>query len=73
MNWLHHTFQEYPELAVFLTLAAGFFIGSIRIGKFSLGSVTGVLLTGVLVGQMDIQVSANVKSVFFLMFLFAVG
>ncbi|MGO4289804.1 aspartate-alanine antiporter [Chitinophaga sp. RAB17] len=73
MNWLHHTFQEYPELAVFLTLAAGYFIGSIRIGKFSLGSVTGVLLMGVLVGQMDIQVSANVKSVFFLMFLFAVG
>ncbi|MBS0031280.1 aspartate-alanine antiporter [Chitinophaga sp. 22321] len=73
MNWLHHTFQEYPELAVFLTLAAGFFIGSLRVGKFSLGSVTGVLLMGVLVGQMDIQVSANVKSVFFLMFLFAVG
>jgi putative transport protein len=73
MNWLHHTFQEYPELAIFLTLAAGFFIGSIRIGKFSLGSVTGVLLMGVIVGQMDIQVSANVKSVFFLMFLFAVG
>ncbi|HEY9257323.1 aspartate-alanine antiporter [Chitinophaga sp.] len=73
MNWLHHTFQEYPELAVFLTLAAGYFIGSIKLGKFSLGSVTGVLLMGVLVGQMDIQVSANVKSVFFLMFLFAVG
>ncbi|SEW26501.1 aspartate-alanine antiporter [Chitinophaga arvensicola] len=73
MNWLHHTFQEYPELAIFLTLAAGFFIGSIRVGKFSLGSVTGVLLMGVIVGQMDIQVSANVKSVFFLMFLFAVG
>lgn len=73
MSWLQHTFQEYPELAVFLTLSAGFFIGSIRVGKFSLGSVTGVLLTGVIVGQMDIQVSANVKSVFFLMFLFAVG
>ncbi len=73
MNWLQHTFQEYPELAVFLTLSAGFFIGSIRVGKFSLGSVTGVLLMGVIVGQMDIQVSANVKSVFFLMFLFAVG
>ena len=73
MSWLQHTFQEYPELAVFLTLSAGFFIGSIRVGKFSLGSVTGVLLMGVIVGQMDIQVSANVKSVFFLMFLFAVG
>ncbi|RFS22775.1 aspartate-alanine antiporter [Chitinophaga silvatica] len=73
MTWLHHTFQEYPELAIFLTLAAGFWIGGLKVGKFSLGSVTGVLLMGVLVGQMDIQISANVKSVFFLLFLFAVG
>ncbi|PSL49965.1 putative transport protein [Chitinophaga niastensis] len=73
MNWLHHTFQEYPELAIFLTLAAGFYIGNIRVGKFSLGSVTGVLLMGVLVGQMNIAISANVKAVFFLLFLFAVG
>lgn len=73
MTWLHHTFQQYPELAIFLTLSTGFFIGSLKVGKFSLGSVTGVLLMGVIVGQMDIAISANVKSVFFLMFLFAVG
>jgi putative transport protein len=73
MTWLHHTFQQYPELAIFLTLSAGFFIGSLKVGKFSLGSVTGVLLMGVIVGQLDIAISANVKSVFFLMFLFAVG
>jgi putative transport protein len=73
MNWLHHTFQQYPELAIFLTLATGFYIGNIRVGKFSLGAVTGVLLMGVVVGQMDITISENVKSVFFLLFLFAVG
>ena len=73
MHWLHHTFQVYPELAIFLTLSAGFFVGNIHIGKFSLGAVTGVLLVGILVGQMHIVISPNVKSVFFLMFLFAVG
>ncbi|MFT3822688.1 MAG: aspartate-alanine antiporter [Chitinophagaceae bacterium] len=73
MNWLHHTFQTYPELAIFLTLAAGFYIGNLKFGKFSLGAVTGVLLMGVLIGQMNITISPNVKSVFFLMFLFAVG
>jgi putative transport protein len=73
MNWLIQIFRQYPELAIFLTLAAGYFIGGVKIGKFSLGAVTGVLLTGVLIGQLNIDISPNVKSVFFLMFLFAVG
>jgi putative transport protein len=73
MEWIIKTFQQYPELAIFLTLALGYWIGSLKFGKFSLGSVTGVLLAGVLVGQMHITISPNVKSVFFIMFLFAVG
>lgn len=73
MNWFVQTFQHYPELSIFLTLALGYFIGGLKIGKFSLGTVTGVLLMGVLIGQMNIMISPNVKSVFFLMFLFAVG
>src|SRR6478736_893529 len=73
MNWFVQTLREYPEIAIFLTLALGFFVGGLKFGKFSLGNVTGVLLAGVLIGQMNIVISADVKSVFFLMFLFAVG
>src|SRR5574342_704178 len=73
MDWIFKTFQQYPELAIFLTLALGYWIGSLKFGKFNLGAVTGVLLAGVLIGQMHITISPNVKSVFFLMFLFAVG
>ncbi len=73
MQWLIGSFQQYPELAIFLTLALGYWIGSLKFGKFNLGAVTGVLLAGVLVGQMNITISPNVKSVFFIMFLFAVG
>src|ERR1044072_7174499 len=73
MNWLVDTLREYPEIAIFLTLALGFYIGGKKIGKFSLGNVTGVLLAGVLIGQLGITISPNVKAVFFLMFLFAVG
>ncbi len=73
MNWIVSTLKHYPELAVFLTLALGYFIGRFKIGSFSLGSVTSVLLVGVLIGQLDIVISPDVKSVFFLMFLFAVG
>ena len=73
MQALIHTFRDNPELAIFLTLALGFWLGNLKFGKFSLGVVTSTLLAGVLVGQMRIEISPNVKSVFFLMFLFAVG
>lgn len=65
--------QKYPEIAVFLALALGFLLGKRKFGKFSLGVVTSTLLAGVLIGQLDIEISPNVKSIFFLMFLFAVG
>ncbi|MGL5112549.1 MAG: aspartate-alanine antiporter [Flavobacterium sp.] len=73
MEWIISTLKQHPELAVFLTLAIGYFVGRFKIGSFSLGSVTSVLLVGVLVGQLDIVVSSDVKTVFFLLFLFAVG
>lgn len=66
-------FRQYPELAIFLTLALGFFIGRLRIGGFSLGTVVGTLLAGVLIGQMDIKISPTIKTVFFDLFLFATG
>ena len=65
--------RENPELAIFLTLAAGFVIGRIRIGSFSLGNVVGTLLAGVVIGQLDIEVDPLVKVVFFDLFLFATG
>lgn len=73
MEWFVNTLQKSPELAIFLTLALGFAVGKIKIKGFSLGSVTGVLLMGVLIGQLHITVSPVVKSTFFLIFLFAVG
>jgi putative transport protein len=65
--------RNNPELAVFLTLAIGFFIGRIKVGSFSLGIVVGTLFAGVLVGQLDIKVPAIVKTIFFDLFLFTTG
>jgi putative transport protein len=73
LQWLIETFRTYPELAIFLTLALGYWLGGLKIGSFTLGAVTGTLLVGVVVGQLNIVISPHVKSVFFLMFLFAVG
>src|SRR4030095_15713373 len=62
-----------PELAIFLTLAAGFVLGRVRIGSFQVGSVLGTLLSGGFLVRRGVQVPSVVKVVFFDLFLFATG
>lgn len=73
MNWFVETLRDNPAIAVFLTLGIGFWIGKFKWKSFSLGTVTSVLLVGVLVGQLDIPIPGPMKAVFFLLFLFAIG
>ena len=73
MGWFADALRHNPELAIFLTLALGFLIGRLKIGSFSLGTVVGTLLAGVVVGQLGIQVPALIKTVFFDLFLFTTG
>ena len=73
MRYILDSIRDHPELAIFLTLAAGFVIGRIKIGSFKLGNVVGTLIAGVLIGQLEIKVDPTVKSVFFSLFLFATG
>ncbi|MDE6308860.1 MAG: aspartate-alanine antiporter [Muribaculaceae bacterium] len=73
LHWLINTLRANPAIAIFLTLGIGFWIGRLKYKSFSLGTVTSVLLVGVLVGQLDIPVPSEMKQVFFLLFLFAIG
>lgn len=74
LTWLEQFLIRYPELALFLVIAAGYWIGSFRIGAFSLGPVTGSLFAGLLVGDFaHVPVSSMTKSFLFLLFLFGVG
>jgi putative transport protein len=73
LHWIAENLRSQPELAIFLTLAMGYYLGKLKLGSFSLGAVTGTLLVGLLVGQVGIDISPQVKSIFFTMFLFAVG
>lgn len=72
-QWLVDTLRVYPELAIFLALAIGYWIGPKKLGGFALGAVTATLLAAVAIGQLGIQVPGPIKSTFFLLFLFAVG
>jgi putative transport protein len=73
MTWFAATLKVYPELAIFLALAFGFWLGPKKLGGFNLGNVTATLLFAVLIGQLNIPIPGPVKSTFFLLFLFAVG
>lgn len=65
--------RHHPEMALFLVLALGYLIGKIRLGSVTLGAVVGVLIAGVIVGQLGIKISADLKTAFFLLFLFSIG
>jgi putative transport protein len=72
-SWFAATLKQYPEIAIFLTLALGYYFGKFTFKGIGLGSVTATLLAGVLIGQLGITISQPLKAFVFLMFLFAVG
>lgn len=74
MEWLTGMLHKYPELAVYLAVAVGYWVGHFRFGGFSFGPVTGSLMAGILVGYLfDVPVSSTAKSLLFLLFLFGIG
>jgi len=73
MHFITESLQKYPEIAIYLTLAIGFWVGNINMGKFNLGVVTSTLLAGLLIGQVHLVIPPVLQSTFFAMFLFAVG
>ncbi len=72
-DWFADTLRHYPEIAIFLALAIGYYVGGFSYRGIGLGAVTSTLLAAVVIGQLGITISPPLKAVFFLMFLFAVG
>lgn len=80
MDWLLDTLIKYPSIPIFLTIGLGFYLGKFKYKSFALGTVTSVLLVGVAVGYcinrfagQPVEIGAPLKSLFFLIFLFAIG
>lgn len=73
MEWLTDIFRQNPVIPIFLTLGIGFWLGNLKFKSFSLGPVTATLIVGVIIGQIGIEISDTVKSVAFMLFLFAIG
>jgi putative transport protein len=84
MELLAQALINQPEIAIFLALGLGFWIGKFQYKGIGLGAVTGTLLVGVVIGAVvsvpgpdgtpqTIEISNVVKQVFFLLFLFSLG
>jgi putative transport protein len=72
-DWFVQTLRAYPEIAVFLSLALGYYFGSFTYKGLGLGAVTATLIAAVIIGQLEIKITGPLKPFFFLMFLFAIG
>src|ERR1700748_3613289 len=72
-SWFAATLRQYPEIAIFLALAIGYYLGKFTFKGIGLGAVTATLPAGVVIGQLGINISQPLKAFVFLMFLFAVG
>src|SRR5881296_720243 len=73
IEWLFASLRQYPEIAIFLALGIGYYVGGFTFKGIGLGSVTATLLAAVIIGQIGITISTPLKATVFLMFLFAVG
>ena len=73
IDWFVQTLRSYPEIAIFLSLALGYYFGSFTYKGLGLGAVTATLIAAVIIGQLDITITGPLKPTFFLMFLFAIG
>ena len=73
MSFLADIFRQSPEIALFISLAAGYWVGKFQFGKFQLGGVAGSLLAAVLVSQVGVHIDNGIKAVLFALFIYAVG
>lgn len=73
IDWFVQTLRTYPEIAIFLSLALGYYFGSFTYKGLGLGAVTATLIAAVLIGQLNITITGPLKPTFFLIFLFAIG
>ncbi|QJR10822.1 Aspartate/alanine antiporter [Usitatibacter rugosus] len=74
MHWLLPYFEKNPELAVFLAIGVGYWIGKWKVKGVGFGPVTGSLLAGLLIGSVvHVPVSDTAKSLLFLLFMYGIG
>ena len=65
--------RDQPALAVFLVIGVGYLIGRLRVAGVQLGTSTGVLLGGLVLGHWGVRGSGGSQSIGFMLFIYCVG
>ena len=65
--------REQPALALFLVIGAGYVFGRVRLAGVQLGTSTGVLLGGLLLGNFGVRGTSASQSIGFMLFIYCVG
>jgi len=73
LNAIAALLTAIPEVALFAALAVGYAVGQIKFGPIQLGGVCGTLIAALLIGQVGVTLDPHVKTVFFALFIFALG
>ena len=73
-----HCLIANPVISIFVCLALGYLIGKLKIKSFTIGATVGTLLVGLLIslvfkGAGTYQIDGTVKTIFFSLFIFAIG
>jgi putative transport protein len=64
---------QSPLIYLFVAVALGYLVGKLKVGNFVLGGIAGTLIVGVVLGQSGVQIDSSIKSIFFALFIYAVG
>ena len=73
MEFVRHLFTGQSLIALFVTIALGYFVGKFKVGTFVLGGIAGTLLVGVVIGQLGVNIDPGIETIFFALFIYAVG
>ena len=71
--YLNNFLQTDQISLLFLVIGLGYIVGQIKIGSFDVGSVAGVLLVGLILGQFGYEISPVIQSLGFTLFIASVG
>ena len=65
--------REQPALALFLVIGIGYLLGRLRLAGVQLGTSTGVLLGGLVLGHWGVHGTSGSQSIGFMLFIYCVG
>ncbi|UJR82474.1 hypothetical protein [Sandaracinus amylolyticus] len=73
MDTIEGLVQSMPEALLFLSIALGYLVGRIKLGRIELGSSTGCILVALVVGQLRPEISPVVQTIALALFMYSIG